>query len=87
MGGLGQHCGDLIDCASYEIGPERPAQGSPASPGGGPDCPVSLEVAVTPRGGGAGPPAVFVFSMERQEWGLRRGAWQTKSLLRAEPRG
>ena len=39
MGGLGHYCGELIDCASYEIGPERAVTGSPGGGPGSPDGP------------------------------------------------
>jgi hypothetical protein len=33
---------------------------------------------------GNGARVAFDFVLQRQEWGLRRGSWQTKSLLRVE---
>jgi hypothetical protein len=65
---------ELINCRDYTIGAEREA------PGGG----ATFRVDVTARDGGA---AAFDFTLQRQEWGLRTGSWQTKSLLRVEEGG
>lgn len=61
---------------SYTIGPERPATDDDAPPGA-----VAFDVSVTAANGSE---AAFVFTLARQEWGLRAGAWQTKFLRRKE---
>lgn len=67
MGAIANYCGEIINCTSYVIGEERQA------PGG---C-VGFEVEVTAVNGSK---ATFDFVLQRQEWGLRKGSWQTKSL-------
>jgi len=79
MGGVGNCCGELINCASYSIGPERRGDGGGGDNGGGGSA--LFDVTVVGRDGAR---AVFEFRLERQEWGLKKGSWQTKSLLRAE---
>jgi hypothetical protein len=71
MGGIGNWCREIINCASFRIGPERQL------PGGA----TAFDVSVVAADGSA---AEFEFALERQEWGFRRGAWQTKSLRRRE---
>ncbi|KIZ00386.1 hypothetical protein MNEG_7578, partial [Monoraphidium neglectum] len=71
MGAIGNFCPELINCSSFKIGPERQL------PGGG----AGFQVQVTAVNGGG---ATFDFVLLRQEWGLRKGSWQTKSLTRSE---
>ncbi|KAI8464889.1 MAG: hypothetical protein J3K34DRAFT_438898 [Monoraphidium minutum] len=71
MGAIGNFCPELINCASYAIGPEQQR----------PDGGAAFRVRVAAANGGA---AAFDFVLQRQEWGLRKGSWQTKSLTRAE---
>lgn len=75
MGGMGNFCKELINCSSYSIGPQQQL----------PDGSVAFRVTV--NAGSNGGEAVFDFVLQRQEWGLRRGSWQTKSLTRAEGEG
>lgn len=71
MGAIANFCPELINCRSYAIGPEAQL------PGGG----AGFRVAVVGQKGDA---AAFDFELQRQEFGLRQGSWQTKSLLRVE---
>lgn len=89
MGALGNYCRELINCHSYQIGAERPPRDAADLPPGA----VAFDVTVEAGGGGGsgsggsgegGGAAVFEFVMLRQEWGLRQGAWQTKTLKRVE---
>ena len=71
MGAIGNYCPELLNCRSYAIGPEEQL----------PDGGAAFAVSVVGQKGDA---AAFDFVLQRQEWGLRKGSWQTKSLTRAE---
>lgn len=90
MGAVANFCPELLGCRSFEVGPERPPRDGAARAAGAVAFDVEVEAAGEVRGGGGGQGrtgsgrAVFEFTMQRQEWGLRKGCWQTKTLLRVE---
>lgn len=92
MGGLANYAGELIGCQSYTIAARHNPEageggGSIGGGGGGGDRgegagglgEEAFVVEVVARNGAH---ASFEFVLARQEWGLRAGSWQTRSLVR-----